>query len=224
MNVFEVIKSYIYLVVFWACFLILLGFIGCTQMPQVSAPVKPQKEVTSSTKTVLAWGDKKQNWTDSLLKELSGKAFLSVTPKDFSDWCPQFPVMSLSDRAEFYAQLVSIMAKRESGFNPASKYTEAFNDSKGRPVISRGLLQISIESSNSYGCNFKDAEELHDPIKNLACAVKIIERWVTRDQRLGGKVADKWQGCARYWSVCRSVSRSYSLVSDYVKKQKMCLQ
>jgi Transglycosylase SLT domain len=222
MDSYGALKLYAYLVLLWFAALLLFGLISCAHVSQEGVDNAVKLKDLPLAKATLAWGDKRQNWTDSLLKEISGNAFLSVIPKDHQDWCPNFPVMNLNQRAEFYAQLISIMAKRESGFNPASKYQEAFNDSKGNPVISRGLLQISIESANSYGCGFKDAAELHDPIKNLSCSVKIVERWVTRDQRLGGKVAGKWQGCARYWSVCRSVSSSYSAVSGYTKELSLC--
>lgn len=205
-------------------FIICVVFVtGCqsftknTQSPSPSADDKP-----STASVELAWGKHRAEWSKFLVEKFSQSSALSVDLKDADDWCPKYNSLDKSDRALVLSQLVSIMAKRESGFNPASKYTEAFNDSKGRPVISRGLLQISIESANSYGCNFKDAQELHDPTKNLACGIKIIERWLERDHRLGGKVAGKWQGCARYWSVCRAVSRSYPVVTSFTKALSVC--
>jgi len=216
------LKPYAILILLWVLGILLISMLSGCKLQDVKPDTQKEAVSVNVKLPVLAWGEKRADWTEYLLKELRGKEFLAVVPVDFKDYCAEFPALSLNDRAEFYAELISIMAKRESGFNPASKYQEAFNDAKGRPVISRGLLQISIESANSYGCNFKDATELHDPKKNLSCTVKIIERWVNRDKRLGGKVAGKWQGVARYWSVGRSVSRSYAVVTGHTKALKIC--
>lgn len=219
-NGISIMKIYFYLVVIWFLAMVCFSLVGCkTEIPKAEA-VNPTVIVEDKKLPVLAWGDKAE-WTAHLLSELEGKDFLAVTPKDFKDWCPNFPVLTTPQRAEFYAQLVSIMAKRESGFNPDTKYQESFKDGKGKPVISRGLLQISQESANSYGCGIDKAEKLHSPKINLSCGVKIIQRWVNRDQRLGGKL-DTWKGCARYWSVCRSISRSYPIVTGYTKSLPIC--
>ncbi len=180
--------------------------------------VVPEREVP-----VLAWGKERADWSEALLKEIQDKPMLAVDVSDAAAWCPTYNSLDKGQRAQVIAQLMSIMAQRESSFKPGAKYTEAFTDAKGKPVISRGLMQISIESSNSYGCGFKDVEELHDPFKNLSCSVKIIDRWLVRDKRFGGQVAGKWHGaCARYWSVCRSKSRSYAEVTGYLKKLPIC--
>jgi hypothetical protein len=220
---FEMIKPILILIVLWLLGLALFALMsGCKTSDPVEVPkVEPTK--VQAKNVVLAWGEKQEVWTTHLLNELSNREFLTITPKDFKDWCPSYPSLTTKDRAEVIAQLISVMAQRESGFNPKSKFQEAFFDSKGKPVISRGLLQISIESANSYGCGFKDAKELHDPLKNLSCSVKIIERWVTRNKQMFGMVDGKWRGgCSSYWSVCRSGSRSYPVVTGYVKGLSLC--
>ena len=212
-------KPYVILIFFWLALVYLVaGLAGCKQMepvPQASVQVLPKVIPT------LAWGDKHPDWTEHLLEEIAKSKMLDVIPSDAKGFCPSYAKLTKSQRAEVLAQLISIMAKRESNFKPETKFTEAFNDAKGRKVISRGLLQISIESANSYGCGFKNAEELHDPKKNLSCGVKIIERWVQRDgQAMGTK--GKNLGCGRYWSVCRASSRSYPVVRGYVSALPIC--
>ena len=212
-------KPYLILIFMWALAMALIVSVGCstpnkeTQLQVVSVPVELPK---------LVWGLEHKDWTEHLLKELVDKEFIAITPTDYKDWCPSFPALGQKDRALVYAELISMMANRESGFKPWTKYQEAFSDSKGKPVISRGLMQISIESANSYGCGFKEVTELHDPLKNLSCSVKIIERWITRDKRFGGLRNEKWVGISRYWSVMRSKSGSYKIVNGHVKGLGIC--
>lgn len=117
-------------------------------------------------------------------------------------------------------QLLSIMAKRESGFKPETSFKEDFNDSKGSAVISRGLFQISQESANqkAYGCGIKKAQDLHDPKINIECAVKIL---AYQAKKTGTLIDGQKGGCGAYWSVCRSkngASSSYKEISTYMSK------
>ncbi len=82
---------------------------------------------------------------------------------------------------------------------------------EGTPISSRGLLQISRESANGYGCNIKDAKELHQPGVNIACAVRIFNRWIVKDKMISGRVKGKWKGAARYFSPFRDDRKLQSL-------------
>jgi hypothetical protein len=114
-------------------------------------------------------------------------------------------------------QLISIMAKYESNFKPETNYTEGFNDSKGKPVISRGLLQISQESANqrAYNCQIKDAKQLNDTKTNLECAVNIIHFQAVKHNSLMGEPK---KGCSAYWSVCRVSSKSNAKILSYLSQ------
>lgn len=122
---------------------------------------------------------------------------------------------SLSSK-ECMAKLIYKMIEFESGYDTNSKYKESFKDAKGKNVISRGLLQLSIESVNqsAYGCKIKDAKELHDPATNIKCGVKILSYWANRDLVLMGEPK---KGGARYWSVCRASSKSNAKILEYLK-------
>lgn len=190
---------------------LLVLLVGCestsmqpkTEVPKEEAAVTPP--TFTPTKLVLAWGTSRQDWTDHLVKEIKAS---NLKPS------VKYPCKKV-DQATCFAHLVSIMAKFESGFKPEVEYKESFNDSKGNPVISRGLLQMSIESANqkAYGCGIKKEKDLHDPFVNLSCAVKIIAYQANRG---GALMAEPKIGCAAYYSVCRASSKSNKKILDYL--------
>jgi hypothetical protein len=135
-----------------------------------------------------------------------GDNLLNVIPSDIANFCPNYEQLNIVDRKMFWIHLISSMTRLESNFNPQASFQEAFNDAKGRPVISRGLLQLSIESALAYGCDLRDALQLHDPRSNLICTIKILNRWVGQDGVISRQARGRWLGGARYWSVLRRFS------------------
>lgn len=146
-----------------------------------------------------------REWSEHIYRELPalGPALLSSQPSDAKIFCPNYKNLSQSERKQFWAFFISTMAKFESNFNPKASLTEGFKDNTGRYVVSRGLLQISLESSKSYGCGFKTAAEIHHPQKNLSCGLKILNHWMKIDGRIASKTNMGWRGGARYWAVLR---------------------
>ncbi len=122
---------------------------------------------------------------------------------------------------DYWIRFFKALSKLESNFNPNTEYQENFRNSKGEWVISTGLFQISLESSQGYRCGFNDQAGLRDPIKNLGCAIKIIKHWIRRDQTIYGRDDDKWIGGARYWSVLRSNNSRYQLFLEKLGEQKL---
>lgn len=153
----------------------------------------------------LPWGDKPE-WTSALVSAVRNSKLPDLVPADIASFTSAYG--SIDERIAFWANLISMMAKFESGWNPKAVYVEPdIRDAQGNNVASSGLLQISIESARSYG--FKGtAQDLFDPIKNLQCAVMIIENRIQKHRTLTGQVAGKWQGVASYWSVMRSIKSS----------------
>ena len=146
-----------------------------------------------------------RNWTVFTFGEVTahGADLLNTSVADLRDFCP-IPAMGENDMTNFFVYLISSVAELESNFDPATQYREStILDSQGRPVISRGLLQLSLESANGYGCGFLHATDLHDPERNLSCGIRILARWIGTDARIGGRDNGNWQGAARYWSVLR---------------------
>nr|WP_295900155.1 transglycosylase SLT domain-containing protein [uncultured Bdellovibrio sp.] len=193
-----------------------------TTTPPPSTSVDPLREVIPLWESKTSKG---KEWTAHVDRELDklGQNLLDVIPADATLFCPKYKNLSYAQRKQYWTFLISSMVRFESNFNTNSSYTESFTDSNGKRVVSRGLLQISIESGNAYGCGFKTAQDLHDPLKNLSCGVRILDRWVGRDGRIAGKVSDAWRGGARYWSVLRAGDKtSYKSIVSWSQNLSIC--
>lgn len=149
--------------------------------------------------------EQNRSWSDFVLHTLSSQYqdMLNVEFEDASQFCPTFLTLSSKDRAQVYLAILGAMSRFESNHRPQTFFRESFSDSQGRRVVSRGLLQISLESGRGYGCPLRNEEDLHDPLINLDCGLRILNRWVTRDETLSRRDAKGWRGAARYWSVFR---------------------
>ncbi len=163
-------------------------------------------------------------WTQHVLQELPvlGPEILDGVPADMADFCPRYPELTVDERSHVWAYLLSAMARYESNFSVSSAYTENFTDAAGDAVISRGLLQISLESSQGYDCGFTSAEQLHDPFHNLSCGIRILNRWIGQDRRISGKVDGKWKGGSRYWAVLRDTREAYAKVLARMEEVAIC--
>jgi len=200
-------------VFFWG--LVALGiflFHGCTQHP--ASPTATQTSVQTSTQTAVspgqplkaAWSN--PEWTKILsdaLDELGGGLLIGY---------PEGGVCG--NRKQFYVMLISEMARYESGFKPTATFKEAFPDSKGNPQISAGLLQLSFDDAknNGAGCDFKKFEDVLDVKLNLRCGVKILNRWVVRDNKLAeGRDKATARGGSRYWAVLRTGAKKDKILA-----------
>lgn len=136
---------------------------------------------------------------------------VTLTPTDIDAFCPGYRGANPDGRRAFYVALLAELSRYESNFDPSVSFTESFTDSTGRRVVSRGLLQLSQESANGYGCGITDAQQLHDPETNIRCAVRILGRWVERDGVIAGYNAGAWRGASRYWSPFRDRNKLVDL-------------
>ena len=154
-----------------------------------------------------AWAKKNLDgsWTAAAESAVGASALPSSQPSDVQKFCPGYAKRSAEERKMFWVGLLSIVARPESNFKPETKYVESFPDSQGNNVVSRGLLQISIESANQkrYACGIAKAEDLHDPAINLACGVKILDAWVKADGVIATYGTGPSRGGGRYWSTLR---------------------
>lgn len=190
-----------------------LMLVGCATQP-VEKPVENPAPVVETpvveAPVELAWAKNKNSkqWTGELFEVIKGAPLVKYSVSDIGEFCPKYDSLNEQKRLEFWAQLISVMAKYESNFKPGTTYTEDMRDAQGRPVVSRGLLQISIESGNGYGCGIKSEQDLHKSLENLNCGGKILTKLVGQDKRLAGKNEfGKWQGGARYWAVLRGSTK-----------------
>ena len=179
--------------------------------PTPQKPLEPGFPTNSGGKIVADWP--KEGWTQFAVDHLNkyGQKLLAANPKDWKEWFGEE-----TDKVKCYAILFSCMARYESNFKPGTKYKEGFNDAKGRPVYSMGLLQLSIESANgNYGAGLKEAEELLDPSTNIRVAVLIFNKLVPRDGVISGP---NKKGAGAYWSVIQRGHRNQKIAAV----QKRC--
>jgi len=167
-----------------------------------------------------------KNWTVYVYDAVTdyGKDLLASNPEDIKTFCPNYNSLGEEGKKMFWMHLVSSMTEFESGFKPETKFQEGFKDQNGDYIISRGLLQLSIESARGYDCTLDNAQDLHSAQLNLECGVRIINRWVRRDGRVAGNVDGVWRGGARYWSVLRkrSTSRSHDRIVAKTSTTSIC--
>ena len=171
-----------------------------------------------------AWAKHNQDgsWTRAAEHAVAGSSLPRLMPADATQFCPTYPKLSLTQRKQFWVALISAMSGPESNFRPASSYQERFSDRQGRPVVSRGLLQISQESANQrrYGCDIRQASLLHDPVINLSCGVRILSRWVQQDGLIASQQSPK--GGGRYWSTLRHQNGKTGRISAFTRALPFC--
>jgi hypothetical protein len=163
------------------------------------------------------WTGFARDAVDELGRELWRAGF---TPAGIEGYCPRYATATDVERKAFWVGLLSALAQFESNFRPETRYTENFKGPDGAWVISRGLLQLSFHSGNGYGCALQNAEQLHDPETNLRCAVRIMNRLVSRDGALRSTAAP-WKGASRYWSPFRKAERRVAM-ANWTKAQPYC--
>lgn len=166
-----------------------------------------------------------QAWSEHIYRELPtlGPALLESNPVDAKIFCPNYANLEESERKQFWAFFISSMVKFESNFDPKEAYTEGFTDSSGRYVVSRGLLQISLESSKGYRCGFASEKDIHNPTKNLSCGIRILNHWMKKDVRIASRSGLNWKGGARYWSVLRAGRKtSYQSIVKWSNDLPFC--
>ncbi len=154
------------------------------------------------------WSDHPGNYEllATLALESSANDLRDQLPSDIHSYCVTYHELSADLRLRFWGDLLAAMSYHESGHDTELTYQEDFTDNNGDRVVSRGLLQLSLESSQGYDCPLIDASELHDPAKNIDCAVRILHKWIEQDGVISqdaGWLAGGWKGAARYWGVFR---------------------
>lgn len=151
-------------------------------------------------------------WTSQAAQILksTGGGLIDNAPEDVVDFCPNYFELEEQGKVAFWIHLLNSIAKRESAFDPLVGNDESnFGGAGANQVVSRGLLQISYDSSKARvyrqsGCAAKDADALHTFEDNITCGVAIFSHWAREDGCISCKnEAGKNLGIARYWSTLR---------------------
>ena len=131
-----------------------------------------------------------------------------VVPADIGAWCPGYERNPRHLRAAFWVGTVSALARYESTFNPQAV---------GGGGAWHGLLQIAPATARAYGCEAGSGEALRDGEANIACAIRIMSRTVSRD----GVVAARGDGIAADWGpMSREALRE--TIREWVSGQSYC--
>jgi hypothetical protein len=151
--------------------------------PLVQAPPVPE------ALPAMAWDHVpgSDGWTEASLATLQeeGAELLSLVPDDITAWCPGYPDAGPTQRAAFWAGMLSALARHESTWNPQAV---------GGGGQWFGLVQISPQTARGYGCDATSGAALQDGAENLECAIRIAARTVPRDGVVaaGGGLAADW--------------------------------
>ena len=209
-----------------------MALAGCSQTSQEQATTQPAAEQPATPPVKAApptpIDDKKaelggNTWDpqwDAFIENALPPPMLSRdVPRDVRLFCPRFYDMSDVDKRTFWAYFFQALAGAEAGLNPETRirHTEpevAVTDKvTGRQVRSEGLLQLTYEDRDRYGCDFDWEADRHLPAKdpkksilqpknNLECGVKILSHQIL-DQHKG--VVSR----TSYWSTLQPGTESY---------------
>lgn len=195
----------------------------------VVLPDEEDQEIDELSFIPMTWDNKHRDatkWTQYTYDAIYdvGESLLDSRPTDIAKFCPNYDNLNDDGKAMFWIHLVSSMTRYESNFRPETSFQESFKDRHGDFVISRGLLQLSIESARGYKCNLRNAQDLHDPQRNLECTVKILKRWVDDDNVISKRLTNgQWRGGARYWSVLRHTgSNRVAKITSMTRANAVC--
>lgn len=195
---------------------------GCLPAPKGETPIHYAEDPDVQPAGWEKRGEDARQWTLHTYHELrlSQPSPADIEPADLKDFCPEYPAMDRVARLNFWVQLVVAMARFESSFRPETFHAESFKDQHGRQVVSRGLLQMSLGSVEKH-CAITRTDHLHDPFKNLTCGVKLLLRYVQRDNKITDKAGDTYLGGARYWAVLRAGHKDF-LEKIQASTQEFC--
>lgn len=127
-------------------------------------------------------------WSEAAMRAIDAapRDLRAVVPADIDAWCPGYEGNPPHLRAAFWVGTVSALARFESNFDEGAQ---------GGGGAWQGLLQISPATARQHGCEAASSGALRDGEANLACAVRIMSRTVSRD----GVVAAGGRGIAADW-------------------------
>ena len=158
-------------------------------------------------------------WDVLVEQELPADMLSPAAARAVRSYCPNFEGEAEADKRAFWAYLFQALAGAEAGLDPTVNvhHTQAAvaktDTVTRRPVRAEGLLQVTYEDADRYGCAFDWASDRklgeHDPGrsilqpgKNLACGVKIMENQIITQ---GKPVLSR----TSYWSTLQPGTASY---------------
>ncbi len=161
----------------------ILFIVGCGKSQTQSAPPPPvqaqQPAMKPAPPTPIAekreeLGGKTWNpgWDADIEKSLTPDMLSARAAHAVRSYCPRFAQEDNADKRAFWAYLFQALAGAEAGLNPTSDvhHTEPevnkIDKVTKRPIHQEGLLQLTYEDSDRYGCGFDWEKDRTLPIKD----------------------------------------------------------
>jgi len=168
------------------------------------------------TQPKLSWEINKperSEWTTITLQTVEKYYKDLDVAQDMGQFCPNYFKLDKDQRINVWAELFSLLALYESGWNPHADYTEntlGIDKITGQMVVSSGLLQLSYgDIVWAKWCPF-DWEgdkriktfdtSIHNPKNNLQCGIGIMAHQIRKHKKI---TIDK----GVYWSTLRAGSQ-----------------
>lgn len=170
-------------------------------------------------------------WDVLIEENLPNELMTPEMAKAVRPFCPRFGGLSQADKRAFWAYLFQALAGAEAGLRPTADVkhldpTVAVRDKVSqRTVRQQGLLQLTYEDSQRYGCDFDWEKDKHlrrgDPEKtilrpetNLLCGIKIMKnQLVDLNRPLVTKKS--------YWGTLRPGTVSYKVFAKQMANVPM---
>jgi hypothetical protein len=151
-----------------------------------------------------------EDWSEAAMRAIDAapRDLTEIVPADIDSWCPGYERNPRHLRAAFWVGTVSALARYESTFN---------EDAVGGGGAWHGLLQISPATARAYHCEATSSDALQDGEANIACAIRIMSRTVSRDGVVtadGGGIAADWGPMSR--------EELRAKIRDWVSGQSYC--
>lgn len=156
------------------------------------APPTPLAEKKTELGDDTNW---KPQWDEVVETAIPPEMLSSQVPRDVRRFCPRFYEMEETDKRAFWAYFFQALAGAEAGLNPRTnvRHTQpevaVVDDVTHQLVHSEGLLQLTYQDQQRYGCNFNWNIDRHlpphdpqrtilNPENNLKCGINILSNQI----------------------------------------------
>jgi hypothetical protein len=169
------------------------------------------------------------DWDVIVEKSLPNDMLSDRAARAVRSYCPTFAEEPEADKRAFWAYVFEALASAEAGLNPKVDvhHTQRILDKTDkvtkRPIRQEGLLQLTYEDDDRYGCNFDWAHDrtlpvedsnrtILEPANNLECGIKIMQdQIITQHKPLVSRTS--------YWSTLQPGTVSYRVFAKQMANE-----